>query len=66
MYRGGKKKCKHFALVKHCFHVVLRVFNGFLSLAHLQPKEGVSLHAALVWYSSHINTATIKQLTVLG
>jgi len=64
MYR--KKKCKHFALVKHCFHMVMRVVNGFLSLAYIQPKEGISLHAALVWCRSHINTAIIKQLTVQG
>jgi hypothetical protein len=33
----------HFTTVKHCFHTVLKVYNGFLPLVHLQPIKIVSL-----------------------
>jgi hypothetical protein len=38
----------HFAIVNHCFHVVPKVYSGFLSLAHIQPTKIIMLHVAIL------------------
>lgn len=56
--------CANFAVVKHCFHIVLKVCDVFLPLVCLQPITIVSLHSALIWcgkQSGLINSAMILQ-----
>jgi hypothetical protein len=53
--------CAHFAAMKQCFHIVLKVCDGFLLLVHIQPTKITSLHAALLWCvrkaGSNVNSA---------
>jgi hypothetical protein len=59
----------YYAAAKHCSHIMLKVFDGFLPLIHLQPTKIRSLHAVLLWChgkgTGHVDTATTTlQLTV--
>lgn len=57
--------CTHFAMVKHCFHIVLEVCDGFICLVHFQSTKFISLHTALLCsgahskQSSHVHSATM-------
>jgi hypothetical protein len=51
--------CTHFAAVKQCFHIVLKVCDGFLPLVHLQPTKITSLHAAFLWCIRKAGGATL-------
>jgi hypothetical protein len=42
--------CTDVSSAKHHFHVVLEVFDGFLPLVHLQPKQIVSLYSSLLGF----------------
>jgi hypothetical protein len=52
----------YFTAVKHCFHIVLKIYNGLLPLVHLQPIKIVSLHTAVLWcYKSGAAMLTMLQ-----
>jgi hypothetical protein len=36
-------------IIFYHFYIVLKVYDGFLPVIHLQPTEIVSLHPALLW-----------------
>lgn len=62
----GRSIHTHFALVKHCSHIMLKVFDGFLPLVqlHLPRLDHCTFpcfRASSKW-SSHINPAVAKWL----
>jgi hypothetical protein len=38
----------YYVVAKHCFHIVLKVCNGFIPLVHFQPTKIILLHTALL------------------
>ena len=44
----------HFAVVKHCPHIVLKVFYGFQLLVHFQTTKIGSRHAVLPWCTQRV------------
>lgn len=64
----GQSIHTHYALVKHCSHIMLKVYDGFLPLVHLQPPKldhctFLCFCASSKW-SSHINPAVAKWFSV--
>jgi hypothetical protein len=59
----------NFASVKHCSHVILKVFNGFMPLVHTQQTKTGLLNTAFFGaygkWNGHTNTTTITQKLII-
>ena len=48
-FRSYQSNRTYFASMNHCSHTVLKVFNGFMPLVHMQPTKTRLLNADCLW-----------------